>query len=66
MIDNSIEGESAALQQTFANLVSQLMGEEFAIKGLEALVNKENYKKCWTCSTNSRRQGNEQDVYSLL
>lgn len=38
---NDIENELVSSQQTLADLISQLSGDEFAIKGLEALINKE-------------------------
>lgn len=39
---NSIEEELSSSQQTLSDLVSQLTGDEFAIKGLEILTNKED------------------------
>lgn len=38
---SEIENEIKASTDAFADMVSQLTGDEFAIKGLEALVNKE-------------------------
>ena len=38
---NEIEQGIAASEQTLATLIGQLTGDEFAIKGLEALINKE-------------------------
>ena len=42
-LTKSLNKDTATISRWFSQLVSQLTGDEFAIKGLEALIHKERY-----------------------
>ena len=42
-LSEMLNKDTATISRRFSQLVSQLTGDKFAIKGLEALIHKERY-----------------------